>query len=119
MNMDNVFRMVNPVLHRNMCIFKATVFIKRAKYVTEIPPVSPGIPSVSPRPLSGIPHPVVGHASVGAWASCPLSHRTRVRTARRGPARRGPARRGCHSYDEICIKFRILLFTPHIQHVGC
>jgi len=49
------------------------------------------MPSVSPRPLSGIPHPVVGHASVGARASCPLSHRTRVRIARRG----------CHSCDGL------------------
>jgi len=61
-----------------------------SRRVTEIPSVPP-IPSVSPRPLSGIPHPVVG-TPVGA--SCPLSHRTRVRTARRGPARRG-----CHSCD--------------------
>jgi len=63
-------------------------------YVTEIPLVSPGTPSATPRLPSGIPHPVVGHASVGARASCPLPHRTRVRTARRGPARRG-----CHSCD--------------------
>jgi len=30
--MNNVFRPVNPVLDRNMCIFKVTVFINRAKY---------------------------------------------------------------------------------------
>jgi len=32
MNINNVFRLVNPVLDRNMFIFKGTVFIKRAKY---------------------------------------------------------------------------------------
>jgi len=57
--------------------------------VTEIPPVPPGTPSATPRLPSGIPHPVVGRASVGAWASCSVHHRTRVRTARRG----------CHSRD--------------------
>jgi len=30
--MTHVFRLVNPVLDRNKYIFKATVFIKRAKY---------------------------------------------------------------------------------------
>jgi len=30
--MNNVFRLVNPVLDRTMFIFKVTVFIKRAKY---------------------------------------------------------------------------------------
>ena len=40
-----------------------------------------GDPRGSP-PVSA--HPVVGRASVGAWASCPLHHRTRVRTARCG-----------------------------------
>jgi len=30
--MNNVFRLVNPVLDRNMFTFKVTVFIKRAKY---------------------------------------------------------------------------------------
>jgi len=39
--------------------------------VTEIPPVSPGTPSATPRLPSGIPHPVVGHASVGVWAELP------------------------------------------------
>jgi len=29
---DNVFRPVNPVLDRNMFIFKVTVFINRVKY---------------------------------------------------------------------------------------
>jgi len=41
--------------------------------VTEIPPVSPETPSTTPRLPSGIPHPVVGRASVGVWASCLLS----------------------------------------------
>ena len=40
------------------------------------------------RYLRGLPpvstHPVVGRASVGARASCLPSHRTRVRSARRG-----------------------------------
>jgi len=31
MNMNTVFRLVNPVLDRNMFIFKVTVFIKQAK----------------------------------------------------------------------------------------
>jgi len=30
-NMNNMFRLVNPVLDRNMFIFKVTVFMKRAK----------------------------------------------------------------------------------------
>ena len=30
--MNNVFCLVNPVLDRNMFIFKVIVFIKRAKY---------------------------------------------------------------------------------------
>jgi len=30
--MNTVFRLVNPVLDRNMYIFKVSVFIKRAKY---------------------------------------------------------------------------------------
>ena len=30
--MNNVFRPVNPVLDRNMFIFKVTVFRRRAKY---------------------------------------------------------------------------------------
>jgi len=30
--MNHVFRLLNPVLDRNMFIFKATGFIKRAKY---------------------------------------------------------------------------------------
>jgi len=30
--MNTVFRLVNPVLDRNMYIFKVTVFKKRAKY---------------------------------------------------------------------------------------
>ena len=34
--------------------------------ITEIPPVSSGPPSATPRLPSSIPHPVVGHASVGA-----------------------------------------------------
>jgi len=32
MNMNTVFRLANPVLDRNMFIFKVAVFIKRAKY---------------------------------------------------------------------------------------
>jgi len=62
--------------------------------VTEIPPVPSGTPRVNPatpRLPSGIPHPVVGHASVGVWAELPATHRTRVHTARRG----------CHSRDEL------------------
>jgi len=30
--MNNVFRLVKPVLDKNMYIFKVTVFIKRATY---------------------------------------------------------------------------------------
>jgi len=30
--MNHVFRLVNPVLDRNMFIFKVSLFIKRAKY---------------------------------------------------------------------------------------
>jgi len=30
--MNTIFRLVNPVLDRNMLIFKVTVFLKRAKY---------------------------------------------------------------------------------------
>jgi len=30
--MNNIFRLANPVIGRNMFIFKITVFIKRAKY---------------------------------------------------------------------------------------
>jgi len=30
--MNNVFRRLNPVLDRNMYIFKITLFINRAKY---------------------------------------------------------------------------------------
>jgi len=30
--MNTVFRLVNPLLDRNMFIFKLTVFIERAKY---------------------------------------------------------------------------------------
>jgi len=30
--MNTIFRLVNPVLDRNMFIFEVTVFIKRAKY---------------------------------------------------------------------------------------
>jgi len=32
MNTNNVFRLVNSVLDRNMFIFKVIVFIKRAKH---------------------------------------------------------------------------------------
>jgi len=32
MNMDNVFRLVNPVYDRNPYIFKVNVFAKQAKY---------------------------------------------------------------------------------------
>ena len=32
MNMNTVFRLVNPVFDRNMFIIKVTVFIKQAKY---------------------------------------------------------------------------------------
>jgi len=42
--------------------------------VTETPPVPPGTPSATPRLPSGIPHPVVGRASVGAWASCSVPY---------------------------------------------
>jgi len=31
-NMNTVFRLMNPVLDRNMFIFEGTVFIKWAKY---------------------------------------------------------------------------------------
>ena len=31
-NMNNIFRLVNPALDRNMFIFKVTVFMKQAKY---------------------------------------------------------------------------------------
>jgi len=30
--MNNVFRLVNPVLDRNMFILKMTIFIKRVEY---------------------------------------------------------------------------------------
>jgi len=30
--MNHVFRLLNPVIDRNMFIFKVTVFTKRAKY---------------------------------------------------------------------------------------
>jgi len=29
--MNTIFRLVNPVVDRNMCIFKVSLFIKRAK----------------------------------------------------------------------------------------
>ena len=39
----------------------------------QIPPVPPGTPSATPSLPSGIPHPVVGHASVSVWAELPAN----------------------------------------------
>jgi len=69
--------------------------------VTEILPVPSGTPSATPRLPSGIPHPVVGHASVGVWAKLPAT-----------------AKRGCHSRDAYFTETIKAQLLPPTQNVG-
>jgi len=56
-----------------LCCVSYPLRVQLGGSVTEIPPIPPGTPSASPRLPSGIPHPVVGHASVGVWAELPAT----------------------------------------------
>jgi len=56
-----------------LCCVSYPLRLQLGGSVTEIPPVPPGTPSATPRLPSGIPHPVVGHASVGVWAELPAT----------------------------------------------